>query len=162
MKIKRVVVNASPLILLFKGGLADLLPELFAEIIVPGAVWDEIMAGGENDAAARALPTLSWAKRAEVTIINPTITAWNLGAVESDVLNLALTLPDCRVMLDDAVARAAARTLGIPLLGTGGALVLAKKHGLLTSVSDALRQLRDNVLWLSDDVETLLKKQAGE
>lgn len=44
MLIKRVVINSSPLIVLFKSEQADLLPQLFSEIIVPGGVWDEITA----------------------------------------------------------------------------------------------------------------------
>lgn len=88
--------------------------------------------------------------------------SWNLGAGESDVLNLAQSLSGYHAMIDDAAARACARTLGIPTLGTGGALVLAKRRGLLASVTDALKSLRDAGLWLSEDVERLLKDQAGE
>jgi len=39
MRIDKVVVNASPLITLFRSGQAKLLPQLFQKIIVPGAVW---------------------------------------------------------------------------------------------------------------------------
>jgi predicted nucleic acid-binding protein len=38
MLINRVVVNASPLICLFKSGLEDLFPSLFNDIVVPEAV----------------------------------------------------------------------------------------------------------------------------
>jgi len=38
MLIKRVVINASPLIVLFKSQQADLLPQLFSEIFVPAGV----------------------------------------------------------------------------------------------------------------------------
>jgi hypothetical protein len=38
MPINQVIVNASPLICLGKGGLIDLLPALFKEISVPGIV----------------------------------------------------------------------------------------------------------------------------
>ncbi len=41
MKIDRVVINASPLIILFKSQLAHLLPDLFEEILTPIAVWDK-------------------------------------------------------------------------------------------------------------------------
>lgn len=40
-----VVSNTSPLIVLAKAGLLELLPGLFSEVIVPTAVNDEIMAG---------------------------------------------------------------------------------------------------------------------
>ncbi|HEV7798800.1 MAG TPA: hypothetical protein VGO73_11620 [Pyrinomonadaceae bacterium] len=49
MRIEKVVANASPLIILFKAGLADLLPRLFTEIVVPNGVCIEISAGGPSD-----------------------------------------------------------------------------------------------------------------
>ncbi len=41
MRIDAVVINASPLITLFRSGQADLLPRLFSHIVVPEAVWQE-------------------------------------------------------------------------------------------------------------------------
>jgi predicted nucleic acid-binding protein len=65
-------------------------------------------------------------------------------------------------MVDDAAARRCARTLGISTLGTGGALVLAKRRRLIPSISPAIQALRDSGLWLSEEVVNLLKQQAGE
>jgi predicted nucleic acid-binding protein len=66
MPINRVVVNASPLIVLFKSGQAELLPQLFTEILVPQAVWEEVTVA--NDIAAQQLPNVSWAKPIQVAI----------------------------------------------------------------------------------------------
>jgi len=85
-----------------------------------------------------------------------------LGAGDSAVLSLALQFPTHRAMIDDAAARACARTLGIATLGTGGALVLAKRRGLISSVADALREVQNAGLWLSDSVVQVLLKSAGE
>jgi predicted nucleic acid-binding protein len=54
MPIDRVVINASPLIVLFKSGQADLLPHIFDEILVPQAVWQEVTAS-KDDIAAQQL-----------------------------------------------------------------------------------------------------------
>ncbi|MEW6210655.1 MAG: DUF3368 domain-containing protein [Acidobacteriota bacterium] len=162
MKTDRVAVNASPLIALFQSDLASLLSQLFSEILVPGAVWEEVLAGGPNDPASQQLVTALWAKRVEVAQIPSIITAWNLGQGESEVLSVALDNPDCRAMIDDAAARRCARAVGVPTLGTGGAIVLAKRRGLIPSAADALQKLRNTGLWLSDDLVTLLLEQAGE
>jgi len=60
MPIKCVVLDASPLICLFKSGLADLLPALFQDVVVPEAVIKEVMAEGKSDFAAQAVITRSW------------------------------------------------------------------------------------------------------
>lgn len=67
MPIDRVVVNASPLIVLFNSNQADLLPQLFNEIYVPQAVWEEVTCA-KNDIAAQQLPDVTWARLVEVAI----------------------------------------------------------------------------------------------
>ena len=59
MRIEKVVVNSSPLIVLFRSGQADLLPRLFNDIVIPEPVYQEVLAGGEDDAAKMALPRTS-------------------------------------------------------------------------------------------------------
>ena len=160
--IKRVIVNASPLIVLFKSQQAELLPQLFEEILVPDAVWEEITAAGQEDAASRQLPTKPWAQKTEVGLISPQVAAWDLGKGESAVISLALYLPDCRVIIDDRAARRCAQTQGIATLGTGAILILAKRRGLISTVSPRIQALRDAGLWLSSELVNLLKQQAGE
>jgi len=160
MPIDRVVINASPLIVLFKSGQAELLPQLFNEILIPQAVWEEVTTS-KNDIASQKLPIVSWARSIQVSI-HPSIATWDLGAGESTVLSFALENPGYRAMIDDSAARRCARALRIATLGTGGALVLAKRRGLIESVEDRLRWLQDEGLWLSEEVINLLKQQAGE
>jgi predicted nucleic acid-binding protein len=143
MPIDQVVANASPLIVLFRSGQAALLGQLWREVLVPGAVWMEVLAGGPWDAAAQGLPAAPWVRHVEVPAIAPGIAAWDLGRGESEVLTFALAHPGYRAMVDDAGARRCARTFGIPILGTGGALILAKRRGLIASVSASLTALRN-------------------
>jgi predicted nucleic acid-binding protein len=42
MPIRRVTLNASPIICLIKAGLTDILPALFQDIVIPEAVRKEI------------------------------------------------------------------------------------------------------------------------
>lgn len=102
--VKRVVINASPLITLFRSQLHGLLPQLFETIYVPDAVWQEVVAGGANDAATRLLPTVSWAVHLPPCEVPLDIQRWNLGAGESAVLNHARTLQVDRALLDDAAS----------------------------------------------------------
>jgi predicted nucleic acid-binding protein len=162
MSVDKVVINASPLIILFKSGLADLLPQLFTEIVVPEAVWREVTSGGAADAAATQLPLSLWLRRESAIVVASEVLLWNLGDGESEVLSFVLKRPEYLAAIDDRAARNCARTLGIHTLGTGGLLVLAKKHGLVSSVTDKLIKVQDAGLWLSETVVNLLKTQAGE
>ena len=65
MRIERVVINASPLITLFRAGLHPLLPQLFPELVVPTAVWDEVVNITHDDLAARGLPQANWVQQRE-------------------------------------------------------------------------------------------------
>ena len=86
MSKKRVIINSSPLIVLFKSQQVELLPQLFAEILVPKGVFAEVTMVGEDDAAARQLPHVSWIQTVEVASIVPEVAAWDLGKGESQVL----------------------------------------------------------------------------
>jgi len=161
--INRAVVNSSPLIVLFKSQQAELLPQMFSEILVPGAVWAEITAPGAEDAAAVQLPSVSWARQVQVSVIAPEVASWDLGLGESAVLSQVLLTPaNSAAIVDDRAARRCAQSLGLVTIGTGGLLIRAKRRGLISSVSQRIQALREAGLWLSDDLVNLLKIQAGE
>jgi predicted nucleic acid-binding protein len=162
MLIERVVINASPLINLFSGHLENLLPALFCEIYIPVAVWSEVTGGGYRDESVSGLINAKWAKKVKVSGISPSVAAWDLGIGESEVLSFALEHPGFRAMVDDKAARRCAKTLGIQTLGTGAMLVLAKRRGLIESVSDALDNLRTAGLWMSGELVDLFLEEAGE
>lgn len=162
MLIKRVVINSSPLIVLFKSEQADLLPQLFSEIIVPGGVWDEITAADKNDPASRQLSGVTWAQQVEISNVAPEVAAWDLGKGESEVLSFALKNSDFAAIIDDRAARRCSQALGIITIGTGRLIILAKQRGLIPSVSPRIQALQDAGLWLSDNIVNLLKQQAGE
>jgi len=160
MLIDAVVINASPLITLFRSNQFELLPRLFSRIIVPEAVWQEVVSD-QSDEAARKLPAQPWLIREPVKA-SLRVEVWNLGKGETAVLSYALSHPPLRAVIDDRDARRTAQALSIPIFGTGGLLLLAKRRCLLPSVSIGLEKLRDAGLWLSDDLIRLLKNQAGE
>ena len=68
MWIDEIVINASPLITLFRSGQADLLPRLFRRIVVPQAVWQEVVLDDWDDSPARELRQQSWPVREQVEI----------------------------------------------------------------------------------------------
>ena len=161
MPVAKVVINASPLILLSNSDLAYILPELFAEIVVPNAVWEEIMLGPHQDQSMRLLPQYEWLRRVSSQIV-PAIDHWDLGAGETSVLSFAWRNQMYTAILDDMLAKKCARSFGLPTLGTGTILILAKEQGLIPSVEDALRTLQSKGLWITESVIRMLAEKAGE
>jgi len=162
MRIDRVVVNASPLITLFKSGQAQLLQALFGRIYVPDAVWLEVASKAHEDEAARGLANATWALRLAPLPLDPLVLAWDAGPGETEVLTYARANPDVRAIVDDDYARRCARSLGVRTLGTCGVLVLAKRRGIVTSVEPGLRALTDAGLWLSPSLIRAVLSEAGE
>ena len=76
MPIKQIVVDASPLITLYKSQLANLLPQLFAQVQVPPAVWQEVTAA-KDDISAQSLPQSNWATRTEAIALTLLISTSN-------------------------------------------------------------------------------------
>ena len=161
MRIEKVVVNSSPLIVLFRSNQAELLPQMFKTIIIPQQVYKEIVIDGPLDEAKNMLPGSAWCSRVEVEI-SLKVAAWNLGEGEASVFSYACQKPEYRALVDDLAARRCAQVLGIKTLGTGGLLILAKKRGLINSVKDRLERLQESGLYLSEPVISLLLSKAGE
>lgn len=157
----KIVINASPLILLCNSNLEFVLPALFAEIVVPTAVWDEVLNGSHADKAAQKISSLAWLNQVQTTPIDDVV-RWDLGNGETEVLSYALQNQNFTPVLDDMLAKKCAKSLGLQTLGTGSVLILAKQKGLIASVERSLRQLQSSGLWISEAVVQMLKQKAGE
>jgi predicted nucleic acid-binding protein len=147
----RAAVNASPLILLARGGLIQLLHLAAPEVVVPLAVAEEVRRRGASDPTVRALAENPWLVVSEIAV-PPLIQAWDLGPGESSVLAYAHAHPETLAVLDDLAARRCAVTLGIPVRGTLGLVILAKKRGEIRAARPLLEALRRGGLYLSDAV----------
>lgn len=161
MPVEKIILNASPLILLCNSQLSFVLPALFSEIVVPEAVWREIANSSHPDQAAQMLPELTWLKREAITPV-PDVVRWDLGLGETEVLSFAVQHSSYTPVLDDILAKKCARSLSIQTMGTGTILILAKERGLIESVEQSLRTLQNAGLWISEPIIQLLKRLAGE
>lgn len=134
-----VLCDSGPLMVLGKLNRLDLLADLYGQVQIPHAVYDEVVlkgvARGESDAFT---VRLFWQRQGwPVADVSPTtLAAYEPSVVldpgESQVLALAQTLADPLVLLDDQVARAEARRLNLRSRGTVGVLVQAHREGLLS------------------------------
>lgn len=153
---RKVVVNASPIIVLFKAGLENILPDLFDTIVIPDSVLKEVVAG--TDLIAKKIKTVKWLSVKKVVLVEDII-EWNLGKGETAVISYALKNKDYKVVLDDKAARKCAKTNSVKILGTGHILVLAARKGLIADFDRAISEVKQAGLWISDNIAQILKSK---
>ena len=138
---ERWVVNASPLILLGKLRRLDIVESLASSVAVPDSVLREVSAGPGKDETGST--TLEWASARQVADVPLPISIanWDLGPGESQVIAHCLAGAQVPV-LDDREARACARAHSLPLIGTLGIILRAKKLGLIPAARPLADQIR--------------------
>jgi len=159
---RKWVVNSSPLILLGRIERLSLLQKLCAELVIPVAVAAEIRAGLQADAAQNWLNDKGATYIRALKKSDEIVTAWDLGAGESEVLTWARSHAGYEAIVDDRAARDCAYALRIPIRGTLGVILLAKKEGLVPRAAPLFHELR-NVGWrIHPEVLEMGCKLAGE
>ena len=162
----RVVVNATPLIALALLDRLELLRQMFDEVLVPAAVYEEVVTKGAGRPGAAAVERADWLRVVSPEAA-PTIEPMLLGldAGEMDVLLLAREQRPDWVLIDERLGRRVARTMGLPIKGTLGILLAAVMAGLLakTEARDGLQLLANSEIrissrwqkWLEDELDRL-------
>ncbi len=139
-----IVSNASPLINLARIGKLDLLRQLYGELNIPEAVWQEVVVRGTEQPGANEVQAATWIKRHTVT--NRELVRalqQELDAGEAEAIALALELKAELLLMDERLGRETARHLGLHYTGLIGVLIEAKRKGLLSAVKPHLDLLRD-------------------
>ncbi|OGQ23118.1 MAG: hypothetical protein A2138_04095 [Deltaproteobacteria bacterium RBG_16_71_12] len=156
-----VVSDATPLIALSSVGQLQLLEKLFGRVLVPLAVWQEVvLEGGPGAPGAREVAQASWLERTQAPALEPSLA--KLGRGEAEAIALARTLPDALLLVDDAPARRRARALGVPLMGTLGVLRRAKVAGHLAFLRPVLEHLGEQGFRVHPDLIDGLLRDVGE
>lgn len=144
-----LVIDTSPLIHLTRADSLSLLSQLGRPVFVPDAVQEEIQAKGSHDVTARNLERAGWLEVVPVAALPPEVTRWDLGAGEEAVLAWCHAHPGASAVLDDAEARRCARSLGVPVFGTLGIVLQAKREGRLPAARPVVELLVSNGMYLS-------------
>jgi predicted nucleic acid-binding protein len=95
-------------------------------------------------------------------LVPASVSTWKLDPGEESVLSVALQYPGCEVVIDDLLGRRCAVAHGIPLLGTIGVVILAKRIGKIVEVRTVIEELRGVGLYVKDEVIARALSQAGE
>ncbi|NJN66941.1 MAG: DUF3368 domain-containing protein [Chloroflexaceae bacterium] len=159
-----VVSNTSPITNLAAIGHLDILPKIYGRILIPQAVYQEIVIDGQGKPGAFQVRTESWVENQQVA--NVALVQWleqALNKGESEAIALAQELPADLLLIDEARGRAMAEQLGLAYTGVLGILLVAKKQGLFS----AIKPLVDDLIqvagfWVDSRLYAEVMNFAGE
>ncbi|TFH52694.1 MAG: DUF3368 domain-containing protein [Methanothrix sp.] len=156
------ICNTSPLQYLHQIGQLSIISALAGSIIVPPAVLVELDAGIAKGLDLPQPENLKWVRIQAPISAKAASLITDLGPGESQVLMLALEMPGSVAFLDDALARRVAIAKGIPIKGTLGLLLDAKRADHLPMVKPSLDRLQDLGFRLAQHTRDAVLKLAGE
>lgn len=158
-----VVSDSGPLISLSAIHQLDVLRLLFGAVVIPEAVYREVVLLGEDRPGQEEVRHANWITQTHVRSVRiPNLMLDKLDARESESIVLALDLNADYVILDERLARRKASLLGIPVIGTLGILLMAKNDGYIQQVTPFLSELEKTSFRISDEVKFKVLAKAGE
>jgi predicted nucleic acid-binding protein len=158
------VSNTSPLTNLAAIGQFDLLRELYGQLLVAEAVWEELNTGGRAWPGREEVAGAGWIARRAVAN-RPLVTALRerLDPGEAETIALAVECQPPFVLMDEKEGRHAAQRFGLKTVGVVGVLLEAKSRGLIGPVGPLLERLRQEAgFYLSDRVIRNARALCGE
>ena len=161
----KVVANATPLIALSMIQRLDLLRQLFDQVIVPEAVYQEVVIKGAGRPGADALAQADWIQMRSpqaVPTLEPLLLGLDVGEIQ--VLLLAWEIKPDWVLIDERVGRRVARAMGLPVKGTLGILLAAVLAELLSpkEALDAVQQLVEGGIRISPRWQAWLREELSQ
>ena len=155
---RKVVVNSTPLIILGNIDGLKILQELYGEIIIPRAVFEEVT-NKDDDAKLKLSQNLSWIKVLEVQDkSNRKMYQAKLHDGEVEVMMLSNEISADLLIIDDNAAKKTAKFLGFTVTGTLGVILKAKSEGIIPQVKPILDEILRQGFYISSKlIETILK-----
>jgi predicted nucleic acid-binding protein len=157
------VCDASTLIALARIGQFETLERTGAQVVIPRAVYKEVVVQGEGKPGATEVSAAAWIETREVT--DHSIVARFrivLDAGESGAIALAQEVDAALIILDDEEARDAALSEGLSVVGLPAFLVRAKAWGIVREVRPLLDALKHQGFFISDELYQHVLRLAGE
>jgi predicted nucleic acid-binding protein len=151
-----VVSDTSPITALLAVNRADLLKQLFGEVVVPRAVETELL---------RSHPDLPpWLRvRSVQNSAKAVLYARSVDQGEAEAIALAEELHADHLLIDERKGRRLAQQQGVPVLGLLGVVLLAKRASLIPSARKLLEQLDDQAgIYLAAELKESALKTVGE
>lgn len=151
----KIICNTGPLIALSHISKLDLLISVFSEVIIPIKVYEEF-----TFKSYILLPDFVRVKKVEK--IDPFLKK-ELDKGEAEVLSLAIDEKPDYVLIDEKKGRKIAELYySLPILGTAGLLLIAKKKGFVKEIKSFLQEIKNQGYFISDSIVEQTLKKANE
>ena len=139
----------------------DILKDLYSEISIPYAVFQEVEAGRNKDYYTD-LSNLNWIEIIEIQDKQAVKYFLDLDSGEAEAIVLATEIKADLILLDEKLGRFHAKHADLKVTGTIGVLIKAKKEGLINELKPLLFELTKKEVWISDKLINEILKQVGE
>lgn len=158
---KIVIADAGPLIAIARLHQLVLLPQIFGRVLVTDIVFAECTE--RSDFSESAIIKKAVAQKHLELCASPDFSAYTqkIDAGEASAIAVAIDL-GCGVIMDDKAGRRMATNASVPMIGTVGVLVLAKRKSLVPLVRPLLEHLVSSGYFLSDEIIAAALQASGE
>lgn len=138
-----IASNTSPISNLAKVGQLNLMQQIYGKILIPTAVYEELMDVRAGETVITAVQSATWLEIKPVQnqeLVNELRNRVNVG--EAEAIALAVEVEASRLIIDERLGRQAATDLGLRITGILGVLLIAKRQNLITAVKPIMDDLR--------------------
>jgi predicted nucleic acid-binding protein len=153
-----IISDSSPLIALGRIGRLDILRVIFGSLILPDAVWKEVVEAGMQKLGANEVGIAPWISRQsanDLDLVN--LLRHDLGAGEAEAIVLARECNADFLLIDERLGRSAAKSLGLKVVGLVGVLIEARERGLITDAESLMDRLHNEAgFWISEELRKLV------
>ena len=138
-----IVSDTSPISNLAKVGQLDLMQQIYGKVIIPKAVYEELLDERAGETVITAVKSAVWLQVELVQnqeLVNELRNQINIG--EAEAIALAVAVKAEQLLMDERLGRQAAIGLGLQIIGVVGILLTAKHQGLILAVKPIMDALR--------------------
>jgi predicted nucleic acid-binding protein len=155
-----VLSDSGPIIALCKINHLDILREFFRKIIIPQAVWTEVVERGGGRPGSKEVQEANWIEVKKVkNIIGIEALKHEIGMGESETIVLSKELNADIVLIDDKIAREIARSMDMNVAGTLSIIHEAINNKIIDeNFKEIIKLMRKNNIWISDELLNSFEK----
>lgn len=162
-----VVSDTSPITNLAAVGQLDLLRQLYRTIVIPEAVYTEMVAAGKPVPGAVEVQTLCWIQVQSIDDVQRVAALQssqnNIDLGEAEAIALALELKAELLLMDERRGRVLGQSCGLNVTGLLGILLQAKRKGLIPLVKPVVDELIEKANFrLDNQLYVTVLGSAGE